>query len=104
MSTNLQYGNQTLHSGNLYQIFTYVKNLEHKNKGSVAGCLLYAKNVDIQDLDLPYKICGNDIVVKTLDLDKDFKCIRAQLDALADYLYFLQDNGNINLDNENDNK
>ena len=33
----------TLHSGNMYQIFTYVKNQDKDNTGNVAGILLYAK-------------------------------------------------------------
>lgn len=86
LATNLQYGNQTLHSNNLYQIFTYVKNIEKKTGGKVSGCLLYAKNENVKDLDLPYNICGNDILIKTLDLDKNFHYIRKQLDTLADYL------------------
>ena len=43
-TTQSQYNTNTLHSGNLYQIFTYVKNLDTSNSGSVAGMLLYAKN------------------------------------------------------------
>lgn len=89
LAMNSQYGNQTLHSGNVYQIFTYVKNVEQKSGGTVAGCLLYAKNENVKDLDLPYNICGNDIMVKTLDLDKNFKQIRDQLDELAKYIYEL---------------
>ncbi len=41
-----QYDTRTLHSGNLYQIFTYVKNKEHELNGlphEVSGMLLYAK-------------------------------------------------------------
>jgi 5-methylcytosine-specific restriction enzyme subunit McrC len=87
LATNSQYGNQTLHSGNIYQIFTYIKNAERKFGGKVAGCLLYAKNKNVKDLDLPYNICGNDIMVKTIDLNKDFQGIRKQLDILANYLY-----------------
>ena len=44
--TQRQYGRNTLHSGNLYQIFTYVKNKEfelRQQKHSVSGMILYAK-------------------------------------------------------------
>lgn len=34
---------QTLISGNLYQIYTYVKNYDNDNTGNVSGLLLYAK-------------------------------------------------------------
>lgn len=87
LATNLMYGNQTLHSANVYQIFTYVKNACTKASGKVAGCLLYAKNDNVKDLNLSYNICGNDIMVKTLDLDKDFNGIKNQLDLIANYIY-----------------
>jgi len=34
---------QTYRNGNLYQIFTYVKNWDKDQTGNVAGMLLYAK-------------------------------------------------------------
>ena len=33
----------TFHSGNVYQIFTYVKNQDKEKTGNVAGVLLFAK-------------------------------------------------------------
>lgn len=39
----MQYDKTTLHSGNVYQIFTYVKNQDTANTGNVSGMLLYAK-------------------------------------------------------------
>ena len=45
-TTQKQFGAHTLHSGNLYQIFTYVKNKEYELRNTdhtVAGMLLYAK-------------------------------------------------------------
>ena len=38
-----QFDKYSLHSGNLYQIFTYVKNQDKDDTGDVAGILLYAK-------------------------------------------------------------
>lgn len=43
MQTNSLYNNQTQHSGNLYQIFTYVKNKDARGSGNISGVLLYAK-------------------------------------------------------------
>ncbi len=42
------YGKEKIHSGNLYQIFSYVKNMEAFNDGGkqIAGMLLYAKTLD----------------------------------------------------------
>ena len=38
-----QFDKYSLHSGNLYQIFTYVKNQDKDDTRDVAGILLYAK-------------------------------------------------------------
>lgn len=87
-SHNLQmrapYMSQTLHSGNLYQIFTYVKNWDAAPQESVAGMLLYARTDDFLQPDNDYQISGNQISVKTLDLNCDFAVIAAQLDSIAD--------------------
>ena len=46
-TTQKQYDVKTLHSGNLYQILTYVKNLDTENTGNVSGMLLYAKTDEL---------------------------------------------------------
>lgn len=78
-----QYDTYTIHSGNLYQIFTYVKNLDKDHCGKVAGLLLYAKTTDKIQPDHIYRMGGNAIGVKTLDLNCDFTEIRAQLDDIV---------------------
>ncbi len=82
-TTQSQYNVNTIHSANLYQIFTYVKNLDTKNTGAVSGLLLYAKTDELILANNQYKIGGNPIAVKTLDLDCDFPKIREQLDNIA---------------------
>lgn len=82
-TTQVQYDVHTLHSGNLYQIYTYVKNLDKDKTGSVSGMLLYAKTDETVLLDNEYHMGGNYIAVKTLDLDCDFAVIRKQLDEIA---------------------
>lgn len=78
---------QTIHSANLYQIFTYVKNKssEFGDKNyRVSGLLLYAAtDEDIQPNHL-YQMSGNQISVKTLDLNCDFSQISAQLNEIVD--------------------
>ena len=73
----------TLHSENMYQIFTYVKNQDKDNTGNVAGILLYAKTNESVTPDCMFHIGGNQIGAKTLDLNTDFKVIAAQLDKIA---------------------
>lgn len=85
---NIYNSDETLHSHNLYQIFSYVKNKEYNLKTindnkNVSGMLLYAKTNDGAKLDNTYTICGNTIRAKTLDLNCDFKEIKNQLNGIA---------------------
>lgn len=78
-----QFDKQTIHSGNLYQIFTYVKNLDKDNTGEVSGMLLYARTEESIAPDLDAHFGSNRIMVRTLDLSQDFRGIREQLDGIA---------------------
>lgn len=81
------YDAHTLRSGNLYQIFTYVKNKEAELAGTphkVSGMLLYARTDEEVQPDDSYMMSGNQISVRTLDLNKPFSEIRAQLDGIAE--------------------
>lgn len=69
---------------NMYQIFTYVKNQDVENNGRVSGMLLYAKTEEAITPDCSFVIGGNKISVKTVDLNKEFKLIAAQLDKIAE--------------------
>ncbi len=82
-TTQKQYDVNSLHSGNLYQIFTYVKNLDTDRTGNVSGMLLYARTDEAVLPNNEYKMGGNAISVKTLDLDCDFSEIKKQLDYIA---------------------
>lgn len=79
-----QFDKYTLHSNNVYQIFTYVKNQDKDNTGDVAGILLYAKTDEDITPDAMFNIGGNQIGAKTLDLNKEFLLIAAQLDRIAE--------------------
>ncbi len=82
-TTQVQYDVNTLHSNNLYQIFTYVKN-KATDGGEVSGMLLYARTDEKIQPDNEYMMSGNKISVKTLDLNCDFSEIAAQLNVIAD--------------------
>lgn len=81
MRKNSRYGNKTIYSQNLYQIFTYVKNKDASHSGNVSGMLLYA-NTDGDNPDIDYLMDGNKISVKTLDLDCEFSDVKRQLDEI----------------------
>ena len=77
----------TYHSSNLYQIFTYVRNLQAAMPDvPVSGMLLYAKTKEAITPDADFRINGNDYSVRTLDLDCEFTEIRAHLDKIAQKL------------------
>ena len=85
-STQVQFDKHTLHSGNLYQIFTYVKNKEYELKDKdhkVSGMLLYAKTDEEIYPNNVYQMSGNQITVSTLDLNKPFAEIAEQLNTIA---------------------
>lgn len=79
-----QYDKVTLHSNNLYQIFTYVKNEDRSETGKVSGMLLYAKTNEKITPDGAFMMGKNKISIKTLDLNKDFKMIASQLDEIIE--------------------
>ncbi len=87
----INYGNATIHSGNIYQIYTYVKNYEENQSREehldgeieVSGMLLYAGTDEAVQPNYTYLMYGNKITVRTLDLNLEFSQIAAQLDAIA---------------------
>lgn len=85
--TQTQFGKATIHSGNMYQVFTYVKNKDSDNSGNVSGMLLYAKTEEETVPDLDVVIGKNRFLVKTLDLNQRFDEISRQLDLIVS-LYF----------------
>lgn len=89
--TQNRYGVDKIHSSNLYQIFTYVKNKEVELKRGnspheVSGMLLYAKTdaAIIADNLLPYRMSGNEIYVRSLDLNCNFNSIERQLRSIIE--------------------
>ena len=85
-TTQTQYDIHTLHSANLYQIFTYVKNKEAELANvphEVSGMLLYARTDEAVQPNNSYHMSGNRISVRTLDLNCEFSEIAMQLDKIA---------------------
>ena len=82
--STLQYNfnKATIHSNNLYQVFSYVKNEDIGNTGDVEGVLLYAKTHEEISPNLDAFFGKNRIRVKTLDLNKEFMDIARQLDCI----------------------
>lgn len=75
----------TLRSAHLFQIFTYVQNMDVAHTGKISGLLLYAKtDEDVFPDCEPAVINGNPIGAKTLDLNQEFTLISRQLDDIIE--------------------
>ncbi len=86
-TTQTQYDKHTLHSNNMYQIFAYVKNRDYEfgeEEHTVSGMLLYAKTEEEIQPDHVYQMHGNQISVRTLDLNLPFVDIAGQLNQIAE--------------------
>lgn len=85
-TTQVKYDKHTLYFNNLYQIFTYVKNKDYElrqQEHEVSGMLLYAKTDEDIQPDNVYQMSGNQISVKTLDLNLPFSDISRQLNDIV---------------------
>lgn len=79
-----RYGVYTIHSNNLYQIYTYVKNYDKHKTGQVSGLILYAQTDEIKLPHNKYQMDGNIIAVDTLDLNCNFEIIKNQLGNIVE--------------------
>ena len=85
-SDSLQHNFETnkIRSEHLAQVYAYVNEYDKRKKGMVDGMLLYAKTEQeiVPDGQMKFTI-GNTIYFRTLDLNKDFKEIKKQLDSFV---------------------
>lgn len=86
-NTQSHFGVKSVHSGNLYQMFTYVKNETERQarsgkKPDVCGLILYAKTDDDIQPNGTWGMSGNEISASALDLAADFSGIASQLDGI----------------------
>ncbi len=91
-STLVLFDKHILHSGNLYQIFAYVKNKEAELANApheVSGMLLYARTDEDTYPEHEYRMSGNRIEVRTLNLDAEFSSIKAELDGIVEKYFDL---------------
>lgn len=86
MQKHSMYDSTTFISNNLYQIYSYVKNMDQYATGNVAGTLLYAKTDEMITPDNDFIIGGNRISLKTLDLGQDWSIVIRQLDEMVSWL------------------
>lgn len=82
------YEKDSVSSGNIYQIFTYVVNESRNCNAPVSGMLLYAMTLDDKLLPKGFSqnICGFDFTFRSLDLSGSFETIKESLDGIAEGL------------------
>ncbi|MGI5951468.1 MAG: 5-methylcytosine-specific restriction endonuclease system specificity protein McrC [Brooklawnia sp.] len=80
-----QWGKATIHSANLYQLLAYVKNADVHRDGRVSGLLLYARTEAAPQPDLDVSIQGNRLGARTLNLNKPWGNLTAQLDEIVQW-------------------
>lgn len=85
------YGKLSIHSANLYQMFTYVKNADIHHDGSVSGLLLYAGTDMTPQPNLDVVIQGSRVQAQALDLSAPWEGLRAQLESYLDPLTKVSD-------------
>lgn len=78
-----RWGKATVHSANLYQLLTYVKNEDTGRNGSVSGLLLYARTEAPKQPDLEVIIQGSRIRAQTLDLNQPWEHLANQLEEIV---------------------
>lgn len=81
-----KFDKKAVSNANIYQIFTYVKNMDTNNTGKVSGMLLYAKTKEEFSEPVDTSISGNRILAFTLDLNQAFNNISKQLDSFIEYI------------------
>lgn len=83
----VQFDKYSYHSGNMYQVLSYVKNKESSFDGEVSGMLLYAKTDESLTPNQNLKILGNHFCIRTLDLNTDFDQIKNELNEIVNTFF-----------------
>lgn len=82
-SMQKHYDTYKLHSSNLYQMFTYLKNYQGVHNAHVDGLILYAKTNATVSPNTRVQVSGHMLTVISLDLNVDFAQIQAQLNGIV---------------------
>ena len=86
-TTQVHFDKHTLHSNNLYQIFTYVKNRSYQLEKKIIQfqeCFFMLRQKKKSSLIMCIRCMGSQISVRTLDLNLPFIEIAAQMDKLVE--------------------
>ena len=76
------YDNPKFHSGNLYQMYAYVKNFDDEKNSDVEGMLLYPTTH--KDISTKKYIGGQKFTLQTINLNQDWSLIEKDLLSLVE--------------------
>lgn len=83
----LHYGNEKLSANNRNQILSYVLHTAYENELNVSGILLYAQTEKERRMHETWNELGHEFHCRTLDLNREFREIAAELDEIAAFMY-----------------
>lgn len=83
----LHYGNEKLSANNRNQILSYVFHTAYENELNVSGILLYAQTEKERRMRETRNELGHEFHCRTLDLNREFREIAAELDEIASFMY-----------------
>ena len=83
----LHYGNEKLSASNRNQILSYVLHAAYENELNVSGMLLYAQTEKERRMCETWNELGHEFHCRTLDLNREFREIAAELDESASFMY-----------------
>lgn len=83
----LHYGNEKLSAANRNQILSYMLHAAYENELEVSGMLLYAQTEKEHHMRETWSELRHEFHCKTLDLNREFKEIAAELDEIAAFMY-----------------
>ncbi len=89
-----QFDRVSYHSGNMYQIYSYVQNYDNKNNKKTAGMLLYARTIEEIIPNSSHIISGNKFTITTLDLNQKFDMLSNSLNNIANDYFELNGHNN----------
>lgn len=84
---SLHYGKEKLSAANRNQILSYVLHAAYGNDLNVSGMLLYAQTEKECSINESWAELGHEFHCRTLDLNREFREIAAELDEIASGLY-----------------
>lgn len=86
----LHYGNEKLSANNRNQILSYVLHTAYENELNVSGILLYAQTEKERRMRETWNELGHEFHCRTLNLNREFREIAAELDEIAALMYAQQ--------------